>query len=107
MVSKGQLVILQARVLDARDRSNIQLTVEDSENIRDDRDNHFVLTAHALDLAMARVGADIPPTTEPAPPVAEVAEVAEPPVTPPAAAEVAEPVKPKPRRGRQTAVEAP
>ena len=104
MVSKGQLVILQARVVDCHDKSNVQLTIDDAENSRDDRDNHFVLTAHALDLAMARVGADIPTPPDPGP-VAPL--VAEPPVTPPAAAKVAEPVKPKPRRGRQTAVEAP
>mgnify|MGYP001585626543 CR=1 FL=1 len=103
MVSKGQLVTLQARVIDARDRGNIQLTVDDPENSRDARDNNFVLTARALELAMARVGADISPTPEPEP----VPPVAEAPVTLPAAAEIAEPVKPKPRRGRQKAVEAP
>ena len=62
MVSKGQLVTLQARVVDCHDKSNVQLTIDDAENTRDDRDNHFVLTARALELAMARCGPTSPPT---------------------------------------------
>lgn len=54
MISEGQFVILQARVVDDHDRSNVVLTVDDAVNARDARENHFVLSKRALEVAMER-----------------------------------------------------
>jgi hypothetical protein len=57
---KGDKVVIEVEVVDASDRSNIRLIIDDPENARNRIDNYFTLSERALDLGSLRVFATTP-----------------------------------------------